>query len=215
MIKAVIFDFWGTLADNGIRSPLRQTYKMLGLYRFTFPEFVKEFESVFMTRKFDTLDEGFREVCQHFNINCRESVLDRWIGMWNKNWMLAKLYDDTLEGLQSLKDKGIKIALISNTDNFSIEKVMEKFELKEFFDAVVLSFECGCVKNDPKMFDLVCDKLGVNKDEVLMVGDSPETDIKGAENAGIKAVLIDRNDRRPIEEKIIDLKGIEKFLDKQ
>ncbi|MBU4242043.1 MAG: HAD family hydrolase [Nanoarchaeota archaeon] len=215
MIKAVIFDFWGTLADNGIRSPLRQTYNMLGLYRFTFPEFVQKFEHIFMTKKFDTLDEAFRKICQSFNINCREDLLDRWIGMWNKNWMLAKLYEDTLEGLQKLKEQGLKIGLISNTDNFSIEKVLDKFELKDKFDAIVLSFDCGFVKNNPEMFDLICEKLDVAKDEVLMVGDSPETDIKGAENAGIKAVLIDRHDRRPIEHKIISLADIENFLNKQ
>ena len=214
MIKAVIFDFWGTLADNGIRSPLRQTYKMLGLYRYEFPEFVQRLEKVFMTKKFETLDEAFREICRTFNINCRADLLDRWIGMWNKNWMLAKLYGDSLEGLQRLKDKGLKIGLISNTDNFSIEKVLDKFELKKLFDAVVLSFDCGFVKNDSEMFDLICEKLNVNKDEVLMVGDSPETDIKGAENAGIKAVLIDRQDRRAIENKIINLSDIENYLNK-
>ncbi len=215
MVKAIIFDFWGTLANNGIRSPLRQTYKMLGLYRYSFPEFVKRFEKVFMTKKFDTLDEAFREICDYFNINCRDDLLDRWIGMWNKNWMLAELYEDTIEGLQELKDKGYKLALVSNTDNFSIEKVLDKFDLNKFFDAIVFSFECGFVKNDPEMFDLVCEKLGIDKSKALMVGDSPETDIKGAEDAGVAALLIDRKDRRAVENKIIDLSGVQRFTEKQ
>lgn len=212
MTKAILFDFWGTLADNGVRSPLRQAYELLGLYRFTFPEFVQQFEEVFMTKKHETLEDGFKEVFIKFKININDRILNELIGLWNKNWMLARLYEDTLESLEHFKKEGYKLALISNTDNFSIEKVIDKFGLSKYFDAVILSYECGLLKTNPKMFDLALEKLGVKKAEAIMVGDSIETDIEGATKAGVKAVLIDRRDKRAYENKILKLMDLQSQL---
>jgi len=213
MVKAVIFDFWGTLANSGVKSPLRQAYNMMGLYRFDFPEFVRRFESCFMTREFESLEQGFREVCRKFGINCHENLLNRLIGLWNKSWMLASLYEDTTDALGRLREKGYKLGLLSNTDGFSVRHIIEKFELAEKFDAMVLSFECGLLKNDKEMFDLVLEKLGVKAKDAVMVGDSIETDIKGAENAGVKALLMDRRDKRSYENKVVDIAGVEKAIE--
>ena len=49
---------------------------------------------------------------------------------------------------------------------------------------------------------LCAKKLGLDKKDVMVVGDSIQSDIKGAENAGIKAILMDRNNRRDFKEKI-------------
>lgn len=212
MVKAVIFDFWGTLADNGVRSPLKQVMEMLHLYNLDFSEFVAKFESVFMTKKHDSLEDAFSAVCKTFNIKPNPYLMNDLIGMWNKNWMLAKLYADTVEGLETLKADGYKIALLSNTDNFSVEKVMEKFDLAKHFDAIVFSFECGLLKADPKMFELALEKLGVDKDEAVMVGDSVESDIEGAKRAGIKAFLMDRRDKRSYEDKVITIESLRERL---
>ena len=212
MVKAIIFDFWGTLVDQGVRSPLRQVQRMLGLYNLDFSDFVMQFEEVFMTKRHESLDEAFKEVCKAFNVRYDFRLLNDLVGMWNKNWMLANLYEDTLDGLDSLKARGFKLGLVSNTDNFSVEKVMEKFNLAGVFDAVVLSFDCGFLKTNPKMFELVLGKLGVSKEDALMVGDSPQTDIEGAKNAGVKAVLMDRRDTRAWEDKILCIADLDRFL---
>jgi putative hydrolase of the HAD superfamily len=68
------------------------------------------------------------------------------------------------------------------------------------------------LKTNPKMFEDVLSNLGISKEEAIMVGDSMETDIKGATNAGVKPVLIDRRNVRTYENKIRDLKEIDKFL---
>jgi putative hydrolase of the HAD superfamily len=68
------------------------------------------------------------------------------------------------------------------------------------------------LKNDAELFDAALNDLGVGKDDALMVGDSMETDIAGAENAGVTAVLIDRKETRKYENKIKSLLEIEQFL---
>ena len=62
------------------------------------------------------------------------------------------------------------------------------------------------------MFDLAAEKLGVNKEDILMVGDSLISDIEAAKNAGVKAILMDRKDRRAVEEKLLNIFDLEKFL---
>lgn len=211
MTKIILFDFWGTLVDNGTYSPLRQTYDLLRI-RLSFPEFVQTFEHAFMTKKFEEQAEGFQAVCEAFEIPVKSFVIDKLIGLWNKNRMLAKLYPDTIEALKTLKAKGYKLAILSNTDAL-VQQVIERFELAPYFDATFFSYETGLLKTDKEAFDAVLKQFNVNKDDLVMVGDSLETDIAGAENAGIKAVLIDRKNKRTYENKITSLTELDKSLE--
>ena len=63
------------------------------------------------------------------------------------------------------------------------------------------------------MFEQALKKLGVKKDDAIMVGDSIDTDMVGAEAAGIKAVLVDRKNNRDYKLKISSLTEIEKILE--
>mgnify|MGYP001567253348 CR=1 FL=1 len=110
MAKVILFDFWGTLVDNGTYSPLRQSYDILRP-RMNFSEFVQAFEKAFMTKKFDEQAKGFAEVCDAIELPQKSFIIDKLIGLWNKNRMLAKLYPETISVLQALKDKKYNSAL--------------------------------------------------------------------------------------------------------
>ncbi|MGM5487706.1 MAG: HAD family hydrolase [Nanobdellota archaeon] len=207
-MKAVLFDFWGTIIENGIfPSPVKQAKFILRI-DMPFSDYIERFEKSFMTRKADNLTEAFRNVCDEFDVRPPEHVIDKLVGMWNKNTLLAKPFEDTFETIKGLREKGVKIGLVSNTDPFSITQLISKFELDELFDGIVLSYEAGMLKSNPEMFDKALAKLGVAKEDAVMVGDSIESDMKGAENAGIKAYLIDRKDKRDYESKITGLKEL-------
>ena len=133
MTKAILFDFWGTLVDNGTYSPLRQSYSILRP-RMEFSAFVEHFERTFMTKKFDEQIQGFAEVCIALNIPAKEFIIDKLIGIWNKNRMLAKPYPETITVLQELKQKKYKLGLVSNTDQH-IHQVLERLDLAQYFDA--------------------------------------------------------------------------------
>ncbi|MDP7140889.1 MAG: HAD family hydrolase [Candidatus Woesearchaeota archaeon] len=211
MIKGIIFDFWGTLVENGVfPSPVRQVRFMLNL-RIPFSEFIVKFEESFMMSEPESLTEAFTNVCKVFNIEPKKEIIENLVGMWNKNMLLAKPYPETIETLERLK-KDYKIGLISNTDKFSLEPLLEKFGLDKYFDYTALSYKMTMLKTNPKMFEDVLSNLGISKEEAIMVGDSMETDIKGAINAGVKPILIDRRNVRTYENKIRDLKEIDKFL---
>src|SRR3989344_6119671 len=131
MIKAVIFDLWGTLVENGTYSPLKQTYSFLHV-NMPFGPFVHRFEELFMTKTFPSQEEGFREICQEFQVTPTKELLDTLIGVWNKNKLLATLYPETQEALHMLKEKGIKIGLLSNTPMDSGRFVITKLGIEKY-----------------------------------------------------------------------------------
>lgn len=200
-IKCVLFDFWGTVVENGVfPSPVRQVKKIMRVNE-PFSDYITKFEESFMTAKFENLSEAFHNVTKEFNLNPPEFVYDKLIGLWNKNTFLSKPFPETVGVLEELK-KEYKLVLICNTDNHSTPQVLEKFKLDKYFDAIILSCDVGFLKTNKKMFSLALKKVKVKKEEAVMVGDSIPTDMVGAENAGIKSILVDRRHTREYDNKI-------------
>jgi len=210
MVKAIIFDFWGTLVGNGIYSPVKQVQRILEL-QMPFSEYIVQFEHVFMTEQFLNLKEAFEAVCNHFNVSPDPQRIEALIGMWNKNRLLANIYPESQEVLEHLHGK-VKLILVSNTDPFSVEPALEKFQLARFFDGIYLSYKERHLKSDPALFEKILADHSLAKEDVLMVGDSIESDMRAAEQAGVPALLIDRKDRREYPEKIADLRELLKVV---
>ena len=105
-----------------------------------------------------------------------------------------ELYEDTLPVLAALREHGLKIGLVSNTgrdlDAFVAHHALE-------VDAAVGSGTHGKTKPHPAIFRAALEQLGVTAEEAAMVGDSPEDDVEGARALGMRAFLVDREDRFP------------------
>ncbi|MEK6809343.1 MAG: HAD family hydrolase [Nanoarchaeota archaeon] len=210
MIKAIIFDFWGTLVENGVWSPIKQVQQILNL-DLPFSDYVGRMEQAMMTKKFDSLKEAFQAVCGEFDVSCTEDKMEQLIGMWNKSWMLAKPYEEVQEELNNLK-KEYKLILVSNTDNFSISQVLDKFRLREVFDHVFLSCEMGLIKTDAKFLKKVLKEAKLTADDCALVGDSILSDMEASKEARIKGILIDRKQRQHFQPKIRNLKELQSIL---
>jgi len=195
MAKAIVFDFWGTLVENGTYSPIRQVKRILRLDDMPFSDYVIRLEKAMMLKKYESLKEAFEAVAAEFKIRINEYQLNMLVGLWNKNWLLAKPYPEAEKVLSELKKK-YTLILISNTDNFSVEPVLQKFDFSKYFDKILLSYEQGSLKTEGRMLESALSEMGIPKDEVVVVGDSMESDIMPAERAGMKAVLVDRKERR-------------------
>ena len=197
MIKAVLFDFWGTLVEIGVfPSPVKQVREILRLHRMPYRKFIVTFERSFMLEKSDDLYQAFTKVCEAFQREPSQEVLDELVGMWNKNKLLAKPFPESMKILEDLK-KQYKIALLANSDCFSVRAVLEKYGLEKYFDEGLLSFEVGYLKIDREMYEDVLKRLGIAPGEAVMIGDSINSDIRSAENAGVGAILLDRRGTYP------------------
>jgi glucose-1-phosphatase len=205
MTKAIIFDLWGTIIETGVvPSPSRQVKYFLRVQQ-SFPDFIVAFEHSFMTKKFNSLQEAFENVVKDFNLKIPDFVYEKLVGTWNKNAILSKIYPETLEVLQELKKRGYKLFLLSNTDQFSFEQINAKFQLNDLFDKIYPSFETGLLKANLEAYKQILKENDLDAGDVLMIGDSVDSDIKSAERAGIKGILVDRNDTREADEKVTSL----------
>lgn len=104
------------------------------------------------------------------------------------------LYEDALPTLAALRRHALRIGLVSNGQR-DLEEFVEHHDLA--VDAVVGSKAHGRVKPHPSIFAAALELLDARADEVAMVGDSYEDDIEGARALGIRAILLDRDGRRP------------------
>ena len=105
-----------------------------------------------------------------------------------------ELYGDVLPALTALRERGVKIGLVSNT-----ARDLPAFVIHHGLpvDALIGAREHGRSKPDPSIFATILDSLGVRPQRAVMVGDSPEDDIEGARALGMRAILIDRSGQYP------------------
>jgi HAD superfamily hydrolase (TIGR01549 family) len=126
-----------------------------------------------------------------------------------RGWEVSEnfeLFEDALPVLDELRGADLRIGLVSNGVR----------DLKEFVvhhrldvDAVVGSRAHGRVKPHPTIFQAALELLGVEPPDAVMVGDSLDEDVEGARALGMRAILIDREERHPeVEERLTDLYGL-------
>jgi len=209
MVKAIIFDFWGTLVENGVWSPINQVKRILNI-DLPFTDYVVRMEKAMMTQRFESLTEAFTAVCTEFDITIDDEKLDQLIGMWNKSWMLAKPYLTTDSVLEDLSE--YRLILVGNTNRFAIENVMKKFELGRFFEKCYYSYELGFLKTDPGFIEHVLSELDLEGSDCVWVGDSMQSDMEAAKKAGIKGILVDRKNKRDHSPKVLSLREIKQHI---
>ena len=78
----------------------------------------------------------------------------------------------------------------------AVYSILGKFSLEKIFDPVVISGEVGWIKPNPIIFQVALSRLKLGADQVVFVGDDPETDIRGAKNVGMKTVFLARESAR-------------------
>ena len=102
-----------------------------------------------------------------------------------------ELYGDARETLEDLKGRGLILVMISNFDSRVLE-IISGLGVADYFDSVFISSSAGFAKPAAGIFHLALERYGIAPHEAMHVGDSPETDVEGALNAGVPAVLLDR-----------------------
>jgi HAD superfamily hydrolase (TIGR01493 family) len=209
-MKAIIFDLQGTLLENGVYpSPTKQVKFILGIRR-DFHDYVPLFEKVLMTKNYSSLSEGFKAVATEFDTQVPEFVFEKLVGLWNKNKILSKMYPETIEVLEDLK-KNYKLVLAANLDSFS-KDIISRFSLDKYFDQTFISCDTGMLKTDKEYYDKIAESLKLSKEDLLMVGDSIDSDMKNARESGVATVLVDRRDRMEYDTKIKTLSELRGML---
>lgn len=102
-----------------------------------------------------------------------------------------EVYADVPSTLDGLRDRGLRLAVLSNWDE-RLPDLLERLGLAHRFDAIVYSADCGVEKPHPAIFRTCLDRLGVEAAAAVHVGDSELEDVEGARAVGMAALRIDR-----------------------
>lgn len=121
------------------------------------------------------------------------SLIEKLLGMEREfSETGVELWEDSLPVVRELRARGTKTALISNCSH-STRPIVDRLEITEEFDEILLSFEVGMHKPDPGIYREALRRLGnVSPDRAVFVDDQPAY-CDGAAALGIETFLIDRS----------------------
>lgn len=102
------------------------------------------------------------------------------------------LYPDTIEMLDTLRARGYKLGLVTNSmmPMWMRDIELAAYHLLDYFDARATSGDVGYMKPHPAIYQHVLQQLGVPPQQAVFVGDRPENDIAGANELGFVTVLM-------------------------
>ncbi len=95
---------------------------------------------------------------------------------------------DIINTLKCLKEKNIKLGLISNADIIDC-KYWNQSQLSSLFDDMIFSCHVGMLKPDRKIYELAMKRLNVLPSESMFVGDGGSNELYGAKSVGMKTVF--------------------------
>lgn len=99
------------------------------------------------------------------------------------------------------------MGIISNFDS-RIESILKNLKIFNFFQTITTSTEAGFAKPSGRIFMHALEKANCKPSDAVHIGDHPVYDLEGARNAGMRAVIIDRNRLHQGESVIHDLREI-------
>ena len=102
-------------------------------------------------------------------------------------------YPETITVLQQLRQKEYKIGLITNSmlPMWLRDVELRHYHLLEYFDVRLTSGDVGYIKPHPAIYHAALEKLNTPPEQAIFVGDRPDYDIAGANNAGMISVWMD------------------------
>ena len=133
--------------------------------------------------------ESLQFACQSLALTYSDTVLAEL----NQAYRTLALFDDTLLTLEQLRRQqpAVKLAILSNGAVEMLNAVVSYNKLDSMLDAVLSVDEVGIFKPDPRVYQLGCDRLGVDRDQIGFVS-SNGWDAAGAKSFGFKTFWINR-----------------------
>ncbi|MDH0736874.1 HAD family hydrolase [Achromobacter spanius] len=187
-IKAVAFDVFGTLVR--IERPTRPFRKLVRLLH----EAGRRRQS----------DDGVRAMSNALDLRQAASLFGGIVSEEDLCALEAELhdeiqsislFDDAIPTMAALKDQGIKVALCSNLAAPYGPPVLKLLPVQPDFCA--WSYEASAVKPQPEIYQYLCDGIGCQPEEILMVGDTIEADMVGPRKFGIHGYHLNRQASTP------------------
>ena len=187
--RAVVFDLWQTLVrwpENESREVRRRWSESLGVPSERVDEFWNNAD-FYRRRESGPIRAALEELRDALGAS---ADLDDILGWRLEVTRRTLVPDDGVAGtFAELRRRGIRTAIISNCTE-EVALVWEETPFAGMADAAVFSATAGCVKPEPRIYELACKEIGVEPADCLFVGDGANDELGGAARMGMTPVLI-------------------------
>ncbi|MEU6863189.1 HAD family hydrolase [Streptomyces sp. NPDC046876] len=125
-----------------------------------------------------------------------DDTADAWFERYVEHYQAAwTVFPDVLPALDALARR-YRHGVLSNSSSANQDPKLRRLGLRERFEVLVCAAELGVSKPEAAAFLAACEALRLPPAEVAYVGDQPEIDARGARDAGLTAVWLDRDGGR-------------------
>ena len=166
-ITGAIFDFDGTLFDSmhiwkGVRNKF---FDKIGLKLTSEDEeafrglYLRE--SIILAKERFNITESYEELLSLFFDYIKERYLTE-----------AEPKNDIIDFLDKLKAKGVKMGIATATGEPALEAVLKKYGMLDYFSEIYSTYTVGASKREPKVYDVVLEKLGTDKETTWVFEDA-------------------------------------------
>jgi putative hydrolase of the HAD superfamily len=195
MIRAVIFDLYDTLVylTDSIVQETRHTLAIradvdpnawAALWRGNVVDR--------MLGKLGGLDDEIRTMLQQLGADPSPALLAELVELEIAGWARAvAIYPEALPTLAALRQRGLKLGLISNC-SADAGATVARIGLAGCFDAIVLSCDVGLMKPDPAIYEHTCRALGVTPAESMFVADGAFGELDASKALGMLTVKVEQ-----------------------
>ena len=210
MYKNYVFDLYGTLIDINTDEWCDEIWqKMAILYgykgaHYTFDELHKEYDRLVEKekklakrrhREYSVIDikieKVFKKLFTQKGVKAtKKQVLTIAETFRCFSTKYIKLYDGVIDLLETLKEKGKKVYLLSNAQRSFTENELNLLDIAKYFDGICISSDEECSKPDVNYFKILFDRYELKKEESIMIGNDYISDIGGAADFGIDSLYI-------------------------
>lgn len=134
----------------------------------------------------------FTALLDHLGVESQQAqrLIAHFDILHKQNNLWRRMMPSTPRVLQQLRLQGMTLGVISNSDG-RINAILQHCGIAQYFDVVIDSHDLGIEKPDPRIFALTVQRLQVQPQHALYVGDIYGIDVVGSERAGLQAVLLD------------------------
>jgi len=233
MIKAVLFDFGGTLYDysclaaaeaESLVELARQAgasddpHDILLAQRDAMRRVFREY----LPKPFYLHRDLFRDAAvamlEELGVEARADQLEAYRGaQWERHRRDFVLRDGVVDTLKELRRRNLHVGMVSNIDDDQLDHLLDVADIGDLFDSILSSEQAQSCKPHPRIYEIALQRAGCAPDEALFVGDTLRQDIAGANQAGMRSALIwHRQDRQPPNEGTQPthiIRGIPEILD--
>jgi putative hydrolase of the HAD superfamily len=102
-----------------------------------------------------------------------------------------RLYPDALATVDALRQRGVKLALVTNGAGETQRAKIERFDLSHRFDHIQIEGEFGLGKPEPDVYRHALERLGCAASDAWMVGDNYEWEVEAPQKLGLCGIWYD------------------------